>query len=78
MTMVNSGSRGLTFPMEVRESLLDFLSLSLEKVKSFLTFLIIMRENYDNPNFKREFLERDVAQWLELGVLPMSLPAVRF
>ena len=24
------------------------------------------------------FIERDMAQWLERGALPMSLPAVRF
>ena len=27
---------------------------------------------------QRTPLERDMAQWLELGALPMSLPAVRF
>ena len=52
MTMVNSGLKGLPFPMEIRESLLDFLSLSLKKIKGILTFLIRMRGNYDNPNFK--------------------------
>ena len=29
-------------------------------------------------HFILSFLERDVAQWLERGALPMSLPAVRF
>ena len=27
---------------------------------------------------KIDFVQRDMAQWLERGVLPMSLPAVRF
>ena len=35
---------------------------------------------YDIPvsDVKHLYLERDMAQWLERGALPMSQPAVRF
>ena len=33
---------------------------------------------YDEGETVRHHIERDMAQWLERGALPMSLPAVRF